>query len=144
MVLEDKSQTIINVCRIHRLGTIDIYTKPCSRCWDIWQEKWKLWPARGARTKVRGSPKSLECILWGPGNPSDSRSDILLWTTNVNLMAALEEKSEDHQSEQEQLLRYFRLDQSDGPTDRPTDRETLRSLGHAVSMATNSNNIVDA
>ncbi len=33
------------------------------------------------------------------GNPSNSCSKISLKTSNVNLMVALEEKSEDHQSQ---------------------------------------------
>ncbi len=80
---------------------------PSSRFWDISLNMLKVWPAGGARGKVRESPKVIRIDPLGSlnicnkfhGNPSNTFQDISLWTTNVNVMLALQEKSKDHQSQ---------------------------------------------
>ncbi len=67
MSLWRKSQGLTKVTRVHHPGTMNVMNAiPSIGCWDISQDKWKLWPASVAIEEVRKSPKLSEFLLWGP------------------------------------------------------------------------------
>lgn len=61
-----------------------------SSCWDISQEKWKLWPAGGCKWKVRGSPKTLGYILWEPCVSVQNFIHPVVWTKDRQTLPSLE------------------------------------------------------
>ena len=70
-----KSQRITKAIKIHHLPTMHVYTtfwaNPSSWCCNVVKSS----PSGGAKEKVRGSPKSLLCIVQGP------------WRSVVNFIA---------------------------------------------------------
>lgn len=93
----NKSQRIPKVSSVHPLGTMNGCTKFCaktsSRYWDI------LTLACGATWKIKGSPKSVDVILWGP------------WVSMILFIKSVD------------LLRYFSLGQ---PVHKTTPRYALQ------------------
>lgn len=152
-MVQRKSQGIINFIAIHPEHKIHVYTKflgnPSNSCWDISLKTHKCEPHSCASGRDRGSPviRTLHLETSVEEFVPICQIDVEIFhCISGNFDLLVEANSWAHQSHMihplttmyheclynitrqsiQQLLRCFRVDQSDGPTDRPTDRVAFR------------------
>ncbi len=105
----DISLKTTNVHSCWRYRSLEVWSSPSkslgyitceirmSECWNISQDKWKLWPGGGARWTVRESPKSVWLqmtritdfvffVSFSLENHKNLRGTCVYWNENVKLM----------------------------------------------------------
>ncbi len=90
---------LLHLVKLIAITTMNVFTKfHHSPCGDVSQDKWKLWPAGGARWQFRGFPKSAGFILCGAGASVYSLTANHLCYTSYCLDFSLESGGATHTS----------------------------------------------